>query len=611
MGVGVDGLTRFIFAGQEVYGGHMWYHMVYPDNVTQPPFPPLPYMGGSNKYYFSFVDHGVPFNVLKWFKEYYGGYDKIPRQNTTHYFNDDGECTINDNPTWHMSVIYAFNGAYFSAGSAYRNDPLSIANAQVTRGYLGCDLDNVNDTDIQYANLYFYTPQQEYLPDITNLKVNEHEPLYEITTQYHAFMEGSLVQYDVPNSPVLMADIIESVEQGLTTIYGPDTYFGPSPVLSSWAYIQYGEIVGYDWDYGIPAVLVNDLETFEDDPAKLGEGGGDGYNYPTMEQEFPELPGLGVEDTGFTTMYIPTISQLKDLSKYMWSSSFITSLQKLIAGDPIDAIINLAILPIDLSDERGAATDCIIGNVDTGIQMYPLNHSYKQMYLGYVDINEVPGAAIDYEPYVTIHLFLPFVGFIDIKPSEVVNLKERGYGRLEVNYNVNLFTGEFIATVRAVKQNILYKTNIAHYAGNLSYNIPVSGKNYSNFYKNILSSVVGVVAGAASGGAAVAADAAITGAFSAATTEKPVQRSGSISGSSAIMGYFKPYFIRSMPHIQCDADGYKKLMGFPACAYRKLNTMHGYTECDAVKLDGFNGNEDEAKELEQLLKTGVYLPEAI
>lgn len=48
-----------------------------------------------------------------------------------------------------------------------------------------------------------------------------------------------------------------------------------------------------------------------------GTGDGDNYTDDSEDNDVPDLPGLSAVDTGFITLYAPTISQLKALANYL------------------------------------------------------------------------------------------------------------------------------------------------------------------------------------------------------------------------------------------------------------------------------------------------------
>ena len=93
----------------------------------------------------------------------------------------------------------------------------------------------------------------------------------------------------------------------------------------------------------VAEILLNALEAPDTDPYNQGgnssPGGGDGdFDISGDSIPIPTLPGINMADTGFLTLFSPTIQQIVNLSTYMWSSGFdINALKKLFTS-PIDVI---------------------------------------------------------------------------------------------------------------------------------------------------------------------------------------------------------------------------------------------------------------------------------
>ena len=62
----------------------------------------------------------------------------------------------------------------------------------------------------------------------------------------------------------------------------------------------------------------------------------------------PGLPTLSAVSAGFITLFNPTVAQLKNLASYMWSDLFDVSGWKKIFADPMNAILGLSIVPVEI-----------------------------------------------------------------------------------------------------------------------------------------------------------------------------------------------------------------------------------------------------------------------
>ena len=148
-------------------------------------------------------------------------------------------------------------------------------------------------------------------------------------------------------------------------------------------------------------------------------GGGEGDFDGTSDAiDFPSLPTIGAVDTGFITLYNPTLLEVQNLASYMWSGLFdIATFRKLFA-DPMDAIIGFSIVPVAVPD--GTSREVMVGNIPTGIYMTPAASQFVEVDCGTLNVNEYWGAYLDYEPYTKAQIYLPFIGFQTLNVDDIM-----------------------------------------------------------------------------------------------------------------------------------------------------------------------------------------------
>lgn len=602
----MDGMNVFSevnFAGQTISYGQAWAGMTYPDSVQLGPVAPVISYSVTPPCN-AFISNGMPFNIYLWYKQ---NFTTMPTSNNFHYFNDSGECTEYD--AWKMAFGMVFLGgrAYFVGSTSSNYNFSQIAVRMQSAGYMGADLNNITNYDIEMASLYIYKATNSYLPDITNLSANSGgQPLYDMTNKIVSAMSYELYNYYLGGYSTV-PEMVMAEPVNMYTSYDPLIYYyGPDPTTTIWAYarpVSGGNYAFKDWTDGLPLFMLTDLNNYTDDVAAPGGGYGD-YNYYSDSIGFSELPTIGVEDTGFTVMYAPTLAEVKNLATYMWTDSFIQNLKKLISTDPIKGIIQFGFIPLDLTSVRGNTQSVVIGNVDTGVQMHKLTEQYISVDMGSISLSPRWQTALSWEPYTIVEAYLPFIGFIQLPTSEIFRPESEGVSKIYLNYNVNLFTGEFVAELKTTIRGV--KTVLFSHTGTMMYQVPLTGADYGQFYKNILGAASRVIPSFL-GGPALGVASTVTSALSAATTPMQVQRSGTISGGSAIMGQFGAYLVIRTPVQHFDSAAHAELVGYPSYLFRQLSELSGFTVCDSVNMDGFTGTAEEAAEIETLLKGGVYL----
>lgn len=350
---------------------------------------------------------------------------------------------------------------------------------------------------------------------------------------------------------------------------------------------------------------VSEWDNFTDDTSTTGGISGNFQPYDGSVREWG-LPGLSACDCGLITMYSPTLAQMQSFGNYLWTSNLIDNIKKLLA-DPLDNIINFAILPINLSGIKGSPRNVFLGNVDTLVSMDPLTTQYIDVDMGTVDVYERWGGALDYPPYQKCSLFLPFCGVVQISVEDVMN------SYVHIFYKIDLLSGDCIAGVECSRKKGSEKTNVLyHHHGNCLLNVPITGKNYGTFYANLMQAgghALAQMPSLGAGGGALGLGAGLVESATSLSLAAPaVERSGSYTGAAGVIGCLTPYFIFTQPKQQLPPN-YAKYVGYPSYITKKLAYLIDYTMVEEVIDNTVSGATDtERAEIEKLLKEGIILP---
>ena len=339
---------------------------------------------------------------------------------------------------------------------------------------------------------------------------------------------------------------------------------------------------------------VETIESYEQDSSTTGGGIGSDYGYGGYPIDFWGVPGLSALSTGFINMYSPTPAQMRSFGSFLWSSNFIDNILKLME-DPIEGIIQVGIVPLDLSAYLDNAVHMYVGNVDTGVSAPPLTQQVIPVDMGSIDVKENWQNALDYAPFSKCELYLPMIGFVPLQINEVMD------SRITLRYYVDLLSGDCVAALKVdkvSKNGINLHSVMYHYRGNMLLNIPVTGKNYSAFYSSIITSALGAATGSPSSIA--------SGVSNVLNSVPQMQKSGSFTGASGYIGCYKPYIAIDRP-IQQLPKNYKKYVGYPAFIPYQLSALSGFTVVDSLIDNTVIATDTEKAEIERLLKEGVYL----
>lgn len=389
-----------------------------------------------------------------------------------------------------------------------------------------------------------------------------------------------------------------------------------------------------------------------------GPGGGDGsFDNDSDQITDSSLPTISSANTGFTRIYNPSLSQVQDLARYLWTdSSVIDTIWnhiKQFFENPMEAIIGFNLVPVPVPN--GGTQNFALMYIDTGVAMTVAASQFVDVDCGTLELKEYYGSALDYSPNTKVSCFLPFIGTVSLNTDEVM-------GRtLQVKYRVDICSGSCVAKI-AVDGNFIYQ-----YSGHCAINIPISAADFSSYVSSAIS-VAKLAGGAlAAGAAGVVGAGAVEAAqqtnqvvtttqitntarnpatgrqittgtttrvetrespldqsstqasFSGLTpqniantvgqimTSKPsIEHSGSFSGNSGYLGVRRPFIIIERPNM-CMPANFQALNGFPSMITLELSTCKGFTRVQQVQLTGLSATNPEQAEILQLLKSGVVM----
>ena len=311
--------------------------------------------------------------------------------------------------------------------------------------------------------------------------------------------------------------------------------------------------------------------------------------------------------SGFNFYFVPSYHDLIRAAYYSLNgvnnlSDFVNNTAALFLN-PSNYIVSACAIPVDKSVFGAGAMQTSIrlgGLVNFNVDCYPLSSlwgdsdvftfSFTGMYYD---------SFMDFEPYTKITLFLPYIGFVPLKPSECIG------GSLTVQYRFEGLTGKCIAFVKTTDRNGR-NTGFYQYNGNAGYSLPWIGNNGggSQMMHSAASAAVSVAKGDKTQGQEIAAFGASAAHF-LAHDSRPTMQGGFGVNSGALGADDIVLFVQraqsAFPENYYDIHGYQTATGGVVGDYS------GYTVFDYVELENCDATDAEKAEIEQLLKGGVYL----
>ena len=312
----------------------------------------------------------------------------------------------------------------------------------------------------------------------------------------------------------------------------------------------------------------------------------------------PTISTVGV----FNRSFAMTSSSIYQLSDFLWNGddtifNQIVEGLKLLGDNPLGAIIDLRLYPFNVTKlGSGDSKNIKIGRTDTGVQGIELSNNINCVLdLGSCSFYRTFNNFLDYEPFTTASLYIPYCGIVSIPTAEFVDKN------ISVKLIVDVTTGSCTAVIFVDNIPYLYKNGI------IGVDVPISATNSAEYASKILNGVVSGVVGTASG---VTSGNAMSGAMGLVNTGLSINNTNvhTTGSSSPACGFWLPqncYFIIRRPVVNTPAN-YGHTVGY-ACNYKaKISDCKGYTQTYNVDVSTINAPEEEKNEIARILNTGFF-----
>ena len=335
-------------------------------------------------------------------------------------------------------------------------------------------------------------------------------------------------------------------------------------------------------------------DPYIDIPDSTPSGPAEGVGLPTSDAvDIPSLPTFSVTDTGFVTLFNPTMAQVKALADYMWNGLFDINNFKKIFADPMDCILGFNMVPVAVPS--GSAMNINIGNILTSVSMNVATSQWVELDCGSIDIGLPYGSYLDFSPYTKFSIYLPYIGTCELSADDVAGKM------LTLKYHVDALSCACVAYLKC-GNHVLYQ-----WTGSCGYSIPVTQNDFSRMIMGMISVAAAGIGGAVVGGASAAiVNAGASAAKNVSGLKPEVHRSGAIGSSAGLMGGQTPYLIIEIPNA-CKPSRQYHYTGYPGFITVKVGDLSGYAEFEEIILDGIGCTEEERSMIESLCKGGIYI----
>lgn len=349
-------------------------------------------------------------------------------------------------------------------------------------------------------------------------------------------------------------------------------------------------------------------------------GGGDGLgDNESDKMDNPENPKLSPIAAG-NNLYAMTINELEQTFNFLWDGH-----NKDIAGvtlseaNIIDTLCNCFYMPFDILSHDSA--HCIEATVTAGGYASEVNSKAiisgynKRFNFGDIEIEEYYGSYLDYSPFTTVSIYLPYIGFKQLDVSKCMGKK------INVTYSVDFSQGIVTAYISYYYDG--NKQVFAEFSGQIGIPIKVTGKNTTaaeNAVKDAAFAVGGfalaaisVLAVPATGGTSLIGTAGAVGAglnaigktVNAMTVQPDSISVGNAGAENWLLSPQGCYVHIQRPRT-ATPENFKDTNGWATRYTGTISEFTGYLECSTV-INTVSATAEEKNQITNLLKQGVYI----
>ena len=327
-----------------------------------------------------------------------------------------------------------------------------------------------------------------------------------------------------------------------------------------------------------------------DNPDKHGKYDKDD---PTNTSDFESGDGADTNSI-LTKTYAMSKERTQALGAKVWSQNYFDVLK--IQDNPIENIISVKAFPFSMT---GAEQSIQIGNIDMGVNALAVSKTTVKISIGSIKITEKYGSFLDYAPYTSIQLFLPYSGFVEMDTTQIMNTL------LKVELVVDLITG-------ACKY-IIYADGIciSEVDGNMGIDIPMTSTNRAQTDLAVLQNTIN---GAMNAGVALlsknpigAIGSVVNTALDGAQASYSSSRSGNASSACSSYSQRNVFVIINRPNYS-SVKSFGHTRGYVCNRTLKIGDLKGFTIVDNnIDLTSISATKNELDEIRNLLASGVYV----
>lgn len=405
-----------------------------------------------------------------------------------------------------------------------------------------------------------------------------------------------------------------------------------------------------NWSTNIPFKDGADSATWAQRFLETGNPQGATNIKKIIPKDTPITPGTPVEETpiptpGFTIsnggrILGLTAAQVNTFFTKIFNQADIQALldgTQLFGSNQINAIKDLFYIPVKVDDIAtcSSTSHIFLGSydLDMGSSVKWVTNNNKLIDCGTVAFNATFESYLDFEPFCTLFIWLPFCGIHKLEVSKYINQT------IHLRYAVSVFDGTCVAFLSTVKSG--HDVVLDSFQGNMSVHRPLQANDQQRqttaIAQGILQTgaqVVGTLGSVAAGAGAVGQAASLGGIEagiaagvgrgvasglpgangairSGANTlqtavDAPMNTRGALAGMLSMFDTMIPTFIAARLN-SLEPANELQIVGKPSATGGLVSSFSGFLKTSAFDMSNFPGTVEEAQEIQQMFRGGVYV----
>lgn len=436
------------------------------------------------------------------------------------------------------------------------------------------------------------------------------------------------------NSALVLDKSVASVIRVCSNTYGQyqpqvdfngATFYGTVISGNKKQWTQFFDSSGFDWSFDKDIVIspkgdgIRKPTTPGQPDNPYDDTPGDGDNL-SDEVEYPEI--TFAPTSAVYSRYWLNSSEVNDLKAFLFSETFLNDVRRLWTN-PAEYVVGLEYYPFSpaaLGLSNIADTRVNIGNILSAVSAKGMNDVIPFIYGGSVDITPYFNSYMDYSPYTSIDIFIPYIGFRQLNVNQIMG------HRLDIAYVLDLNTRQFTALLAIDGDFALTSDESGHvgtlgkvltqFSGTMSTQFPLSGVAANEMALNVIQQTAGIIstAGTIAVGIETMNPAAIVSGVGGLVNTVAKNSNlatpnvyGSVSPMSGIFAPQRAYVVINHP-IPARPAAWQSLQGNAAGYSGIVSDFTGFLQCSSVDLKATGTmSEAEQKEIISIMNGGFYI----